>query len=67
MKNTQRKLKLKSDIQKVIDAINNQVDSYISTFSAKNKGQRILAKDIFEITDKKLKDISTYMSKKYDR
>jgi hypothetical protein len=49
-----------------MEAIDDEVDSYIATFQ--NKGaKKELAETIYNSKKKKLQEISAYMSKKYEK
>ncbi len=60
-------LELRCDIQKVIDAIDNEVDAYILSFTEKTKNRRNLAREIFKTRKKQTKSLAVYMYKKYAR
>lgn len=56
MQNTERKLKLLSDIQKVIDAIDEKQEAFIATWQ-KDEMKKEIAQVIYRHKSKKLKEL----------
>lgn len=58
-------LELRSDIQKVIDAIDNEIDAYITSFEEKHPARRGLARSIYLVRKQEAIEITKKMVKKY--
>jgi len=58
-------LELLSDINKVIEAINDEVDSYIGTFTASSKAKREFMKKIYLRKKKRLAKLAKQMYLKW--
>lgn len=61
-----RKLELLSDINKVMEAIDDHVDAFIQR-GQKDSTKKELAELIFKNKDRKLKELSAKMQEKYGR
>ena len=60
-----REIELLSDIQKLVNAINNQIDSFIGTFQADSEEKQEIMRVIFRKKDTEMRGIAEKMHLKW--